>query len=308
MTYVLTVLSDPYVHHASDRLLSRPRGRALPLQTWDEEANKTVIYFGPGGHFVLGYSGTAHLDGIPTDHFIAQSLHGQPIPWDHGSSGWHEHSGHADSSVHAVLPILARDLDAALRRLPAADARTFHILSGGWLYGPAGPRQFLQKLGTITGPPLRPWHDLLLPETSFVGAAPPRFIGRANSQPLVHELLRARLDPAEMADVLTKEIQNASDIAMKEEGSRRIGRDVMIVTLSMPPFATIRFRRDGSAPDLPIYPLFTPWVIEPGWTWPPNRITGSLGIGSSRWITDMTGMTPRSGGVRPQKRRRPPGQ
>ncbi len=308
VTYVLSVATDRFVHHASDRLTTKRYRKASPLREWEKAANKTVLFFGQDGCFVLGYSGTAYLDGWPTDHFIAQSLRGHPIPV--GRMSAHDRSGHPDDSVGYVLLHLKSDLDAALTRHPNEEiVQQFYLTAAGWQHTHSGHfYSFIWRLTTHSGPPLT--IDLRPGSVGHVliDAAPSPAIGRDPTAALIDELALIHNDPLATADLLASEIRRASDFALDQERELRIGRDVMTVSLGPPgpgeTWGVVRARPDPkvSRPDVPS-PLYTPWAIEPLLTQKPRLMTGSAGIGSNLWIPDLQGLTPRSGIVMTQPRR-----
>jgi hypothetical protein len=81
MTLILTVTCPAYIVQVSDRLLTmRHRdGR----REFDPVANKTVVFRASDALVTLGYSGDAYLNGTPTDEWLAERLHGKPLPrWD----------------------------------------------------------------------------------------------------------------------------------------------------------------------------------------------------------------------------------
>ena len=43
------------------------------------EANKQIVLLGMNGTALISYSGLAHIDGQPTDQWIASLVHGQPL-------------------------------------------------------------------------------------------------------------------------------------------------------------------------------------------------------------------------------------
>jgi hypothetical protein len=74
MTLVIGGLTRGYVFHASDRLTTVTSTAKNPDNAWDIHSNKTVIVVGSDCWLVIGYTGLAYLDGIPTDQFIASVL------------------------------------------------------------------------------------------------------------------------------------------------------------------------------------------------------------------------------------------
>ena len=61
MTLILSLASSWFTLQVSDRLVTQAGKQFDPI------ANKNILYIGPDGIISLGYTGLAHLDGIPTD-------------------------------------------------------------------------------------------------------------------------------------------------------------------------------------------------------------------------------------------------
>lgn len=79
MTLVISVSTPAYALHVSDRLVSKGGRPHDPL------ANKTVVVRANDGLLVIGYTGLAFREGLPTDNWIANvvingALSGNPIP------------------------------------------------------------------------------------------------------------------------------------------------------------------------------------------------------------------------------------
>jgi hypothetical protein len=308
VTYVLTVVSQELVHHASDRLTTYvERGRR---HAWEHVANKTIVFSGSNGYFVIGYSGPAYLDGMHTDHFIAQSLRGHPIP-DSELLAWTDRTGHRDNTTANVFRQLQLTLDDALGRIPnPSQAPQFHLVAGGWQWRRKAVQSFIWRLDTTSGPPLTAQHHACPSDWSMIAAAPPVMIGPNPVTPLGDALHAIRADPRATADFLAAEIRTAADIIKARERSERIGRDVMTVSLA-PPYASntkalVRPRLDPASPGADGYPLISPWVIEPCLTTRPVEITGAMSLGSEFWMIDLEGYGPRSGQIRQQARRPSP--
>jgi hypothetical protein len=62
----------------SDRLVSVGSGRTR--KKFDELSNKAIIYRARDAIVTIGYGGTAYLQGMPTDEWIAERLFGEPLP------------------------------------------------------------------------------------------------------------------------------------------------------------------------------------------------------------------------------------
>jgi hypothetical protein len=70
VTLVISVATPGYGLHVSDRLVSKAGA------PYDAYANKTIVFRATDGVVVFGYTGSAFLDGIPTDTWIADVVSG----------------------------------------------------------------------------------------------------------------------------------------------------------------------------------------------------------------------------------------
>ena len=83
MTLHLTLLTPYYVCQVSDRLVTRTATQAA----FDRSSNKNLIYRARDATVVLGYSGPAFLEGLPTDRWIAEKLRGEDLTDPPGMKG-----------------------------------------------------------------------------------------------------------------------------------------------------------------------------------------------------------------------------
>lgn len=80
MTIILTAVLPNVVIQASDRLVTL-RG---DYRVHDTTANKSIVYVGAGCRLAIGYTGLAYINGIPTDEWIVEQLHGKRLgEWIH---------------------------------------------------------------------------------------------------------------------------------------------------------------------------------------------------------------------------------
>lgn len=85
MTLRVTFVSGDYVLQVSDRLVSVDRRAGV--ESYDREANKTVVYFARDAYVSIGYTGLAYLEDRPTDQWIAEKLIGEEVESRRGPSG-----------------------------------------------------------------------------------------------------------------------------------------------------------------------------------------------------------------------------
>jgi hypothetical protein len=74
VTKILGVLYDNAACLATDRLVSRSR------VAFDRAANKNLLYSAPDATVLLAYTGSAYIENLPTDEWIARSITGVQEP------------------------------------------------------------------------------------------------------------------------------------------------------------------------------------------------------------------------------------
>lgn len=81
MTIILSVVTADYAVQVSDRLLTQKvtDNRGIHYKPWDELTNKSVIVLGRDGLFAMAYSGPGHINGAPTDNWIAEFVAGEEL-------------------------------------------------------------------------------------------------------------------------------------------------------------------------------------------------------------------------------------
>lgn len=116
MTLILNIATHGYALQVSDRLVTREQPGDV-FEAFDVFANKTVIFGTCDGLVAIGYTGPAHIRGIPTDTWLAQTLADRPVR----SDGW---------MFFGRVPAV-RDLGFCLRRLRDRLAAEPHFVRNG---------------------------------------------------------------------------------------------------------------------------------------------------------------------------------
>jgi hypothetical protein len=75
MTLILARASGEFVIQVTDRLVTNTKTG----QPFDRVANKNILCFASNALVAIAYTGDAYLDGVPTDHWIAEKLAGIKI-------------------------------------------------------------------------------------------------------------------------------------------------------------------------------------------------------------------------------------
>jgi hypothetical protein len=78
MTLVLTFATPVYAIQVSDRLVTQrfQHGSRVTTKAFDVYSNKAVLNAARDAFVALGYSGPAYIEGLTTDRWIAELLHG----------------------------------------------------------------------------------------------------------------------------------------------------------------------------------------------------------------------------------------
>ncbi len=83
MTLLIGALANNTAFNISDRLLTQQLSRGgtfVSTQTFDDVSNKSIVYMGGNGMFCISFTGTAYINDIPTDRWVAEILSGMSLP------------------------------------------------------------------------------------------------------------------------------------------------------------------------------------------------------------------------------------
>src|SRR5262245_50483627 len=134
MTQNIGIVTRHHAFHVSDRLVTQKVGGKF--DAFDDNSNKTVVFRAKDARVVVGYSGRAYLDNIPTDTFIARSLLGVGL---RGEGGFYA-VGFPPSwtDIGRSVERLSQDLSSALGRLPLSERRSspLELMILGWRQRP----------------------------------------------------------------------------------------------------------------------------------------------------------------------------
>ena len=131
MTQHFTVLTPRYVLQVSDRLLTQ-RTRAF-----DARSNKNIVYEASNGIITMAYSGPAYLEGVPTDRWITEKLHGKPlVDFAPGQPFTHK-TGRAPQwlDVGSCIEVLRREVRRVYNSSRKPD-RDLEVVLAGWQWKP----------------------------------------------------------------------------------------------------------------------------------------------------------------------------
>jgi hypothetical protein len=249
VTIILTAVLPNVVIQASDRLVTL-RGN---YRVHDTAANKSVVYVGVNCRLLIGYTGLAYINGIPTDEWIVEQLYGERL-------------GEWIQVRHPYESLNAQQVVERLRdRLPAETT----VSVGGYQMTRRGeiPRLWVVRRGVIeqhyeVGPELR--MDAIM--------IPPGWATREDMQALMAEIRVA--DAVNYPSILARAVQRIGS------HSAGVGEDVMTALL-LKDERYIEFglyvAPGGQATQTDAY---APAIIFPGYAMPPSRMNND----QSRWI------------------------
>jgi len=111
MTLILARASAEFVLQVTDRLTTIQATK----QPFDKIANKNILYFASNAVIALAYTGDAYLEGIPTDHWIAEKIAGikTNLETPPAMVGYKE----LKRDVGQALNIIKNELDRQVRKI-----------------------------------------------------------------------------------------------------------------------------------------------------------------------------------------------
>lgn len=83
MTLLMGALANNTAFNISDRLLTQKLAvgdKYVGIRTFDDASNKTIVYACSNGMIAISFTGTAYIDDITTDRWIAEILTGITLP------------------------------------------------------------------------------------------------------------------------------------------------------------------------------------------------------------------------------------
>lgn len=108
----------------SDRLVTKGGG------TYDPRANKSLLYYARNALVAMSYTGLAYVDGVPTDHWIAERLVGTSLP-DPTKPGMMGYYRIQPLEIGRALNVLCEELHRVFSRMPPLPFPT-NIVVAGW--------------------------------------------------------------------------------------------------------------------------------------------------------------------------------
>lgn len=296
LTLHLTRTNLGYTLQVSDRLVSRTDGRLH-----DPLANKNIIYWARDALVVMAYTGTAYINGVPTDQRIVEMIRGEKYPVERPpamlSMGqmlnpwW---------NIGQTIRLLQSELEDYFKGAPNVVRRhPFELVVAGWSLGWRNKREmwvwpFLSSLvktedGRISDcrPPRR-WY---LGRRAMLVQTPRGYITEVEHQQLLQVISGRYSDGEESANATEAAFVGA--IRRVSEREPGVGSDCMSIVLPPPP-DPVRIRYLPLANPAVLNPeaeshspvAYSPWIVGQRVISPPSVMTGDLG-----WKLQMGGMS-----------------
>lgn len=268
MTLILTAVSGLWVVQVGDRLLTQD------AQPWDPLANKSILLLASNGSACISYSGLAYLFGQPTDEWLAEAIHGEPLPIDahHVPTRIGPYKRLLGPAVNAVTDAIQRDFV----RAPARDRRQgLSVAIGGWTWKrrtthPPRPSMLRMKHTGADGARLMvgrldrywPWHQDV--RFGHIGTSCNEELKFIKDRIGGHTAL---LTEDDMENILAEAVIRAS------ERTPVVGADLMSLVIRRDQLCRVRYIRNpkDNATNSAAY---SPWIIGPGIIVPPQVIRG----------------------------------
>jgi len=286
VTLILMQAGDVAASMAADRLISQMSGDVF-LRPHDEAANKIVVYISDRVAVSIGFAGTAYLEGVPTDTWIASELWGGNVP-----PGQLE----AERPNKEPFDMVLQKLVGKIGETPGGNG--VQLLIAGFRFRGNSQRPF----GFRLIPPHRTGQRFDSPpkgmtrfENSIGAIQPSASLMNAVYQ-RTNEFYQNPEDYIQphsaVAEFLSEVIKDCSEL------DKTIGPNAMVVTIA--PLArrvfcdfyptTKHHAKFPNLSDSPIGPVFyAPWIVHPTMLIPPMLFTGEVvleetfGMGRRRW-------------------------
>ena len=289
MTLILSQVGSAWVVQASDRLVTRQL--AASVDAYDATANKVVLFFSRDALVCIAYSGLSYIGKTPTDHWIAEVLHGAPLEEYDGRPVLltRRRAPNANIDVGRAVSLLCSGLTAAALSAPSMwrDAPV-ELAIAGWQWARRKRRRpiYISVYRDGSGEFVAERSPRHNPPGFLLVAMPTGYLSRQEELDLV-EVLKA-LNPVDVERALVAAIRRVAD------RSPKVGADCMRVLIPPPEYRSVFVTFDSSLPVLAnvrlasgsvtVPSVYSPWVVGPGLVLAPSLLGGgsevTVGVGS----------------------------
>jgi hypothetical protein len=265
VTLIVGFACPDYVLQVGDRLTTRKRSD-LTYESWDELANKSVVFLARDACVAIGYSGPAFLAGMPTDKWIARAIQEDAF------------RGPAGGTRFGQLP-RTYDIGQSLEKLVSAvdslptdrwpSPLTVQVI--GWQWHVRKPREWPFALRLVRAV-----------NSCAKLSRSPRYWGWERGGFAVQTIPPTRLDPtaainarlAHQSELFADFVEAVVLEQIRSVSARlpTVGSDCMSILIQLH-IPNIRLRYCPKA--TPDGIAYTPWILAPTLTMPPQALYGA---------------------------------
>jgi hypothetical protein len=288
MTLILARVSADFALQVTDRLVSEQ----ISGQPFDKVSNKNILFIATNAVVVLAFTGAAFIEGIPTDHWLAQQLAGIEIdPFDPPALKADPHLHNRDLG-RSLLTVRDR-----LNQLRAEENPNILVAIHGWQWN--SKRRLRPLAGSIERNTTDQGYAVLYSQRHwYLDGAQTISSPVANFSPTELRRLSVELRGKEAQDAQRCLVQTVRGVARRNP---RVGPHCMSVLIPPPsnPNISVRYYPAASI-SLPAsqqlsrdesQKAFSPWVLSTNICCPPSELTGAFVIRTGLFTIQVTSQT-----------------
>jgi hypothetical protein len=274
MTLILAHAARYGVIHVSDRLLIERRTR----RPFDASSNKAPLYLCTDAIVAIGYTGLVYIEDAPADAWITSQLIGKQLPE-------YEEFGHPMDTerrnIVSAVELLRGRLESEMRRSRTPE---FGLLIAGWKWAqrrkPQSPKPFIAAVNRV-GKDMR---TTILPRhwsyqrgrDEVLAGIPLSNMSRAQAEEVMKKVTQCS-DDVGIRNILVETIRSMS------AKNAAVGADCMSIMLPPPQLRRAEIEFILGSSDVDHGPVYSPWVVTPGYVHKPSILFGGWEIHSGPW-------------------------
>jgi hypothetical protein len=274
LTLILAHAAPYGVIHVSDRLLTERRTQ----RPFDVLSNKALLYICADAIVAIGYTGLAYIGDSPPDAWIASKLIGKEIP-EHRDFGLSMQTERRN--IVSAIEMLRSELESEMNKSSTPE---FGLLVAGWKWGrgskPKSPKPFVtvlewkgKNMTTIALP--RYWY-YARGRDEVLGRIPASNMSLVQAKEVMKKLNQCS-DDVSMRNILVQTIQSTS------AENAAVGADCMSIMLPPPQLLRAEIEFILGSSDDSGGPVYSPWVVTPGYVHKPSILFGGWEIHDGPW-------------------------
>lgn len=274
MTLILAYVARYGVIHVSDRLLTE-RGTTRPF---DAFSNKALLYLCADAIVAIGYTGLAYIGDSPADVWIASQLIGKRLQ---EYEGFGEPMRTERRNIVSAIEMLRSRLESEMRHTRTPE---FELLITGWKWPqrrkPKRPEPFIAVVQWAVDHmimetlPRYWWYERGRDEV--LTCIPASNMGRVQAEQVMKRVTLCS-DDVSIRNILVETIRSMSTV------NTIIGADCMSIMLPPPQLLRAEIEFIAGSSDLSSGPVYSPWVITPGYVHKPSILFGGWEVHCGPW-------------------------